>query len=138
MTGKIKTFLLLSLALSLTLGLTACMRQAALQNPANLPVMSASGKALKPAQVRQAILDACREKGWIARELTPGVISASLAVRAHNAEVEIPYSGTNYSILYKHSSNLDYNAADRTIHNQYNNWVDYLRRSIDARIAEMK
>lgn len=114
------------------------MRQANLQNPTGLPVRGATGQALEAAQVRQAILNGAKDKGWIARELSPGVITASLAVRNHLAEVEIPYSGTSYSIIYKSSSNLDYKASDQTIHNQYNNWVDYLRQAIDARLAEMK
>ena len=117
---------------------TGCMRQASLQNPTNLPVVGAAGKSLSEAQVKQAILAGAKEKGWVARELTPGVISASLAVRNHLAEVEIPYSGTSYSILYKSSSNLDYKANDQTIHNQYNNWVNYLRQAIDGQMAELK
>lgn len=133
-----KVFLLSAfMIMSLTLA-TGCMRQATLQNPTNLPVSSAIGQSLGEAQVKQAILAAAKEKGWVARELSPGVISASLAVRSHMAEVQIPYSGSNYSIIYKNSSNLDYKASDQTIHNQYNNWVNYLRQAIDARLAEMK
>ena len=133
-----KLFLLSALMIMSLVLVTGCMRQAALQNPTNLPVSSATGQSLKEAQVKQAILAAAKEKGWVARELTPGVISASLAVRSHLAEVEIPYSGSSYSILYKNSSNLDYKAGDQTIHNQYNNWVNYLRQAIDARLAEIK
>jgi len=117
---------------------TGCMRQASLQNPTNLPVVGATGKSLSEAQVKQAILAGAKEKGWVARELTPGVVSASLAVRNHLAEVEIPYSSTSYSIIYKSSTNLDYKANDQTIHNQYNNWVNYLRQAIDAQLAEQK
>ena len=134
-----KISLLLSLVMIMSLALVVgCMRQAQLQNPSGLPVRGATGKALSEAQVKQAILAAAKSKGWVARELSPGVISASLAVRNHLAEVEIPYSSASYSILYKSSTNLDYKPGDQTIHNQYNNWVDYLRQAIDARLAEMK
>jgi len=134
-----KKIILLSTLMIMSLVLAAgCMRQAALQNPRNLPVVSASGQSLKEAQVKQAILDGARDKGWVARELSPGVITASLAIRSHLAEVEIPYSGSSYSILYKSSTNLDYRPGDQTIHNQYNNWVNYLRQAINARLAEMK
>lgn len=134
-----KKLTLLSAILVLSLMLVpGCMRQASLLNPSNLPVVSATGQSLSEAQVKQAILAGAKDKGWIARELSPGVISASLAVRSHLAEVEIPYSGSSYSIRYKNSSNLDYKAGDQTIHNQYNNWVNYLRQAIDARLAEMK
>ncbi len=120
------------------LSATGCMRQAALQNPANLPVMGLSGQSLTAAQVREAIIKAARERGWVAHELQPGVISATLSVRSHVAEVEIPYDGQRYSINYKSSSNLDYNAGAQTIHNQYNNWVAYLRQSIDSQLATLR
>lgn len=126
----LSVFLILSLALA-----TGCMRQAALQNLSNLPVMGATGQDLNKAKVKQAIIEGAKSKGWIARELTPGVISASLAVRAHQAEVEIPYTGSSYSIVYKNSVNLDYSSKDQTIHNQYNNWVLYLREAIDVQLA---
>jgi len=132
-------FIILSLVLLLSVFcLSGCMRQAPLQNPSNLPVYGATGKSLSEAQVKQAILKGAREKGWVAREMGPGLIVASLAVRSHLAEVEIPYSGSSYSIIYKRSQNLDYKPQDNSIHNQYNNWVDYLRRAIDAQLAETK
>ncbi|MDR1044422.1 MAG: hypothetical protein LBP33_04790 [Candidatus Adiutrix sp.] len=133
-----KGYLVLASIMIMSFCLTGCMRQANLQNPTNLPVVSYSGKGLTEAQVRQAILLGAQEKGWIARELTPGVISATLTVRQHMAEVEIPYSANSYSILYKNSQNLDYNAKDRTIHNQYNNWVDYLRQAVNVQMTKMK
>jgi hypothetical protein len=133
-----KGFIILASIMILSFGLVACMRQANLQNPTNLPVASYSGKGLSEAQVRQAILLGAKERGWVARELTPGVISASLTVRHHVAEVEIPYSASSYSILYRNSQNLDYNAKDKTIHNQYNNWVNYLRQSVEAQMAKMQ
>ncbi len=134
-----RNLIVLSLVLLFSLlALTGCMRQAKLQNPTNLPVYGATGKQLTEAQVKQAILAGAREKGWVAREMGPGLITATLAVRSHLAEVEIPYSANGYSILYVRSSNLDYDARNQTIHNQYNNWVDYLRRAIEARMAEMR
>ncbi|MDR2945541.1 MAG: hypothetical protein LBV79_02175 [Candidatus Adiutrix sp.] len=126
-------FVILSLSLS-----AGCMRQASLKNTSNLPVAGLNGQGLSASQVKAAILGGAQEKGWVARELTPGVITASLAVRAHKAEVEIPYSGSSSSIIYKSSTNLDYDAGDQTIHNQYNNWVDYLRQAIDGRLAAMQ
>lgn len=134
-----KKFVLLSAFMIMSLMLAAgCMRQAALQNPTNLPVINAYGQNLKEDQVRQAIIAGARDKGWVARELRPGVISASLSNRSHYAEVEIPYSGSSYSIIYKSSTNLKYRPSDQTIHNQYNNWVNYLRQAIDGHLAEMK
>lgn len=126
---------LLVLSLCLTVG---CFRQAQLQNPTGIPVRSSGGQSLSQAQVKQAIILGATDRGWTTREISPGVINATLALRSHLAEVEIPYSVNSYSIIYKSSSNLDYKAKDQTIHNQYNNWVQYLRQSIDARMAAMK
>ena len=135
----LKKAVVLSALVVMCLCLTAgCMRQAQLQNPKGIPVKSAIGQSLTDAQVKQAIFAGAKQKGWVARELSPGLITASLAVRTHLAEVEIPYNGSSYSIIYKSSTNLDYKAKDQTIHNQYNNWVNYLRLAIDAQLAEMK
>ena len=131
-------FLLSALTIMCLCLAVGCMRQAQLQNPKGIPVRSATGQSLSEAQVKQAIFAGAKDKGWVARELSPGLITASLAVRNHLAEVEIPYNGTSYSIIYKSSTNLDYKAKDQTIHNQYNNWVNYLRTAIDGRMAEMK
>jgi hypothetical protein len=125
------------LALMLALPLAGCLRQAQINNLVNLPVVGATGQDLTAAQVKGVILEACRKKEWVAREISPGLISATLMVRRHTAQVEIPYSATSYSINYKTSTNLNYNAKDHSIHNQYNNWVDYLRRDIELGLAKL-
>jgi hypothetical protein len=134
----LKKCIALSAVMIFSLLLAVGCRQAALQNPANMPVLGMSGQSLEAAQVREAIIKAAKERGWVARELRPGLIDASLSVRNHVAEVEIPYDAKTYSINYKNSVNLDYDAEDKTIHNQYNNWVTYLRQSIDAQLSGMK
>jgi hypothetical protein len=134
-----KKFFILSVFMILALAMASgCMRQAALQNLTAMPVMGLNGQSLSQAKVREAILAGVNARGWVARELTPGVITATLTVRAHRAEVDIPYDGKSYSIVYKSSSNLDYNAAEQTIHNQYNNWILYLKEDIDIRLAGMQ
>lgn len=126
------------LALLLAWPLAGCMRQAPLKNLLNQPVTGAAGGGLSSDQVKRAILAACQKREWVARELSPGVISATLDVRnKHSAQVEIPYTGASYSINYKNSSGLKYNAQNGTIHNQYNNWVLYLRQDIDAALAQL-
>jgi hypothetical protein len=47
--------------------------------------------------------------------------------------VEIPYSASKYSIVYKSSENLD--EADGKIHRNYNGWVQNLDRAIRTEIA---
>ncbi len=87
------------------------------------------------AQVKAAILEAGASLGWSMKAKRPGLIIGILSLRSHMAEVEIPYSRTSYSILYKSSSNLDYDPTKRTIHSNYNGWVQNLDGAIRARLA---
>jgi len=47
--------------------------------------------------------------------------------------VDIPYSATNYSIKFKGGENL--NAADGSIHKNYNGWVQNLDRAIRTEMS---
>jgi len=79
--------------------------------------------------VQRAILAACREKGWSANVVEPGVIEASITIRTrHRAKIEIQFSATHYSIYYKESSGLDY--RNGRIHSNYNHWVAKLDAAI--------
>ena len=111
----------------------SCARCDPIFNVADAPVASASGKALTRDQVKSAIIRAGAALGWVMKEDGPGKISASLAVRKHTAEVEIPYSPKGYSINYKTSTNLD--AADGKIHKNYNGWIQNLSKGINAQLS---
>ncbi|MDR1657001.1 MAG: hypothetical protein LBT47_05525 [Deltaproteobacteria bacterium] len=132
----LKKHLLLSALLIVSVGLiTGCFRQSAIVNLHDLPAVGSSGRNLSAASVKQAIIAGARTRGWVARELSPGVITATLAVRAHTAEVEIPYNSTSYSIVYKNSNNLKYQPSTQTIHSQYNTWIVYLHQAIESQLA---
>jgi hypothetical protein len=94
------------LAFLLALPLGACVRQAQINNFVDLPVAGANSGPLASDQVKSVILGACKNRGWVARETSPGLISASLTARSHSAQIEIPVSGSSYSIIYKNSANL--------------------------------
>ncbi|WP_308364431.1 MULTISPECIES: hypothetical protein [unclassified Microbulbifer] len=85
--------------------------------------------------VRQGILAGCVDKGWNCREISPGLIEASIKVRNHRATTEISYNKNSYNILYKNSSMLDYNERNNTIHRNYNRWISYLDNAIHKRLA---
>ena len=137
MSKKITTVMLTVLIASLFL-VTGCFRQNQLNELIDLPVSGNTGKSLSAAQVKKGIIEGAAKRDWATRELSPGVITATLTVRAHVATVEIPYSGSSFSIVYKDSENLDYDAKDGTIHNQYNNWVNYLKHDINSALSKMK
>lgn len=67
--------------------------------------------------VRNAILQAGISLGWQMDDVRPGLIMATLNVRDHMAQVEIPYDRHTYSILYRDSVNLGYNGS--SIHSNY-------------------
>lgn len=72
--------------------------------------------------VKKAIHLAFINRGWTIIQDEPGLIRARLRVRGHEAEVEVPYTATGYSINYISSVGLK--AGGGQIHNKYNNWVN--------------
>jgi hypothetical protein len=101
----------------------------------NYPVSSQSdGSPQSQEAVMSAILRACSQRGWTARLVNSGLIEANILVRTHQAWVEIPFTASNYSIVYKNSSNLDYKKGDK-IHRNYNRWVGNLANSIQRELG---
>ena len=83
--------------------------------------------------IRLSILRAGQVLGWETDTVKPGLIRATLHLRAHTAVVDIPYSLTDYSIIYVDSNNLDYDG--HSIHRSYPRWVNNLKAKIDEYIA---
>ena len=123
----------ITLLAAATTAQAGCMRCDPILNVANAPVMSASGKALTDDQVKSAIIRAGAALGWQMKDAGAGTITATLLIRKHTAEIEIPYSPTSYSISYKSSVNLD--EGDGQIHKNYNGWVQNLTRGINAQLS---
>ncbi|HSN19896.1 MAG TPA: hypothetical protein VLS49_04420 [Usitatibacter sp.] len=99
------------------------------------PVTTTSGKHLSASQVRSAIITAGTSLGWVVKDQGPGRLVGTLHLRTHAAVVEIPYSASKYSIVYRSSENLD--AADGKIHRNYNVWVQNLDRTIRTELSRM-
>jgi len=133
---NIKHALAAAAAVSIALTVGGCARTAPIHNLEAVPVTSSSGKALTTAQVRSAIVAGGTSLGWRFADSGPGKLEGTLALRGHVAVVEIPYTATAYSIVYKRSENLR-DAGDGTIHNNYNGWVQFLDRAIRTEIARL-
>lgn len=86
-------------------------------------------------RMRKAIKEAGVELGWIIEDTSLGVAIGTLNIRKHMARVQINYTATTYSIVYKDSLNLNYDPTNNTIHNQYNNWIRNLEQGIKTRMA---
>ncbi|ALM51368.1 DUF4148 domain-containing protein [Halomonas huangheensis] len=106
------------------LGLSACTTTQPIQNVEAQAITSPVSRE----QVRQAIVDAAENRGWVIIGDQQNEITAAIDVRTHQATVRIPYSSSDYSIIYKNSINLDHR-GDR-IHRNYNHWVDNLDQDI--------
>lgn len=92
---------------------------------------SIDGSSPSVEDVKKAILAGCKRKRWIPVVDEDGNITCSITVRSqHYAEVEIPYSAKNFSILYKSSRGLKYKEGSQKIHRNYNKWVILLSQAI--------
>ena len=117
----------------LALALVGC-RSNPVYNVEGTPIStSTSGYSLR--DVRDAIQQAGVSLGWQMQDIKPGLIVGTLYLRDHMAQVEIPYSRSSYSILYKDSQNLNYDGAN--IHSNYNGWVQRLNGAINAQLSRL-
>ena len=112
--------------------LTAC-GNLPVQNVDNAPI-TISNPNYDLSEVTKAIRRAGVQLGWEMKEQTPGHIVGTLHLRKHVAQVDITYTLDDYSINYKSSSNLRYDAAQNTIHKNYNGWIKNLNEAIDTQL----
>ena len=85
-------------------------------------------------QVGKAIVDAGIGLRWIMVVTKPGQIVATQNARSHTAIVDIAYDTKTYSMTYKDSVNLNYNAEKQTIHEAYSGWIRNLDNAIKGRL----
>ncbi|MEA3404238.1 MAG: hypothetical protein U9R28_00675 [Pseudomonadota bacterium] len=87
-------------------------------------------------QVKKAINIAGSGLGWMIKEVDGGTLQGTLLLRKHVAQITIPYSEKEYSLLYKASENLKYDAEAQTIHKNYNGWIQNLNRAIQVQLIQ--
>ncbi|MGA6827256.1 hypothetical protein ACO9S2_06520 [Nitrospira sp. NS4] len=117
--------------------MTGCRGGGQVYEVKDTPVQTATGKAASMEEVQKAIIGAGAKLGWIMAVAKPGEIVGTLNVRTHTAIVTIPFSEKNYSILYKDSTNLKYDADKQTIHQNYSGWIQRLDNEIRARLSTL-
>ena len=99
------------------------------------PVQTATGKVPTVEQVQKIIIESGVKLGWVMAVVKPGEIQGTRNLRIHSAVVTIPFTAKSYSILYKDSTNLKYNAGTQTIHQEYTYWIQELDNEIRARLT---
>ncbi|MEP6958613.1 MAG: hypothetical protein ABI980_07765 [Nitrospirota bacterium] len=112
-----------------------CRGGGQIYNVNDAPVATATGKEPSLDDVQKAIIQAGAGLGWTMAVVKPGEIIGTLNIRSHQAVVTIPYTSKTYSILYKDSSNLKYNADKQTIHENYTGWIQRLDGAIRSRMT---
>ena len=86
-------------------------------------------------EVGKAIQRAGVQLGWEMKEMKPGYIVGTLNIRKHLAVVDVNYSTRSYSITYKDSTELQYDG--KSIHQNYNGWVQNLDKGIRAQLSAL-
>ena len=122
-------------ALALSSLTTACVSR-------EHPVLAISGANFAAATATTtdratAIKAALKERGWAVDKEQPGAIMATYTKPnkdvpggAHTATIGIEFDATTFSIKYVDSKNMMYDAAEGTIHRNYNRWVANLERDL--------
>ncbi|MGD9553727.1 MAG: hypothetical protein AB7D96_06230 [Arcobacteraceae bacterium] len=103
-----------------------------MENPVNV------NKGVSDDQMFKAIKMAGLNLGWQITKVKPGLAQGQLNLRDHMAVIEIPYSKDSFSITYKNSSNLNYDAAKNTIHSNYNGWIQNLSNAISLQLSALE
>jgi hypothetical protein len=96
--------------------------------------VNASSANYDLSDVTTAIKKAGVGLGWQMKEETPGHIVGTLNLRSYVVIVDITYTLDDYSITYKDSTNLKYNAGSHSIHRSYNKWTRNLAKHIDRQL----
>lgn len=132
---KVKNFSLLLLCV--VMFIFASCRTAAVYNVTDTAINTGSGKEPTLEQVQQAILNAATstKPAWSMKVVQPGHILATLNIRSHTAMVDITYNTKSYSINYNGSTNLKYDPEEKTIHSNYNGWIQNLDSAIKAKLS---
>jgi hypothetical protein len=90
------------------------------------------GTRIHVGDVQVAILDACRKRRFECKVESDGVIVGVWSHHGHEFTVSIPYTNEKYSVRYKDSKHMDYNAARQRIDDSYNEYVASLNEYIEA------
>jgi hypothetical protein len=122
----------LILAASATASQAACFRCEPIVNVVDALVAAPPNKTVSADDVRASIIRAGASLGWVIKEEGPGKLVGTLVLRKHTAVVDIPYSVTTFSIVYKSSIELD--EAGGQIHKNYNGWISNLKKGIYAQL----
>ncbi len=102
---------------------------------ADAKIPAVAGEARTLDEVTKGIVSAGKNLGWSMKIENPGNISGQLWLRGKMLAVDIPYTTSTYSILYKDSANLDYNPESKIGHTNISGWMRNLHLAIQREFA---
>lgn len=117
------------------IAVTGCRGGGEIYTVKDAPINTASGSTPSLEEVQKAIITAGTGLNWSMAVVKPGHIVGTLNVRSHQAVVDIMYNSKTYSITYKDSTNLKYDAEKKTIHENYRSWIQNLDNNIRGRLT---
>ena len=94
-----------------------------------------SNPAATPENIEKAVMRAGLTLGWQMAPKGPGRVEGILNLRRHQAIVDVTFDTKSFNITYRDSTNLDYRATDKTIHSNYNGWIQNLEKGIRAQVT---
>ncbi len=113
--------------------LIAACREAPIYNVESAPLNAPPTATM--TDIQRAIIRAGAQRGWQMTPVEPGHIVGVLSLRDHSATIDIRFNTESYSILYKDSSNLNFDGTN--IHSNYNAWIKNLQTDIGNQIAAL-
>ncbi len=106
------------------------------------PVQSIEHQTVPTQDIKEVetaiVTGGMRSHHWQISKVSEGVMVGTFTIRTHKAVVDILYGPNEYSIVYKDSQNLKYNAKKGTIHPRYNRVVANLSRAINGYFVKTK
>lgn len=108
---------------------------APIRNVVNAPIPPHPAATME--NLEKAMIRAGGTLGWKMTPKGPGKVEGILDIRKHQAIIDVTYDTKTYSITYRDSTNLDYRPEAKTIHSNYNGWIQNLDKAIRAQVTTL-
>ena len=137
-----KSPLVLSFALIATLAIAGCRASVPIDEPVKASYGTnayAESAKLTLSDYEKAIVRAGTYRRWVAKQIAPGQLEFTNTIRdKHTVVLDIVFDTETFSIKRKSTTNLRWNPTTKTIHPNYNFWIDLLEADIKAEIQRLR
>jgi hypothetical protein len=85
-------------------------------------------------QVEAAVLQSLSSRSWTIKNRSPGSVDAQYgrtdSRSSFTVDITVTYTASSFSVVYKDSTGLSYDAQKGKIHANYNRWINNLKVDI--------